>query len=470
MAVKEQDKVQKIVSDKSPLQIENGILGAIMLENDTIITVMEHITPEMFSYDANTKIFKTMKYLYENKRAIDKNTVWAEIVRCGLDSTFLTKQHVDMLGEGGGIYRSSLAKSYCMALSDVYGSTKVEETFQKLLNKAKDKNLSIEKGVELAQKELLNLSTLGASDLKLSMLDYNADVLDFILDEKLNNDAIVGLPTGIYDIDNALDGLQEGRVYGLIADSGVGKSKMGKQIALYNGKRNKNVFIASFEMSVEELTLDMACMESNISSSCISNTKDFIQRHVDSGKFKSKDDCLKHVKEKLRAGIEVVRRLPITIFEHEEPNIHNLMTAINKYVLQHDRVDLIIIDGSDLMHDGKDIVNDLRYMYKKFKDMAKKFKCPILVLHQFNNELNNNKDRFPNVFNIAGGRGIRNNCDVIAMLYRPEVYSDLMEEKPELRGVCKFIIDKIRYKARVKEPIDLKFNGIKFSDTMTIEV
>lgn len=465
--MKKVDKIKKLM-DKPQLSIEKAVLTCIMLDNDEIINVLEHVTEEMFSYEPNLIMFRIMKSLYENKRAIDANIVWSEILRLQKNNAFLTEDYVLSLVSGEYVVYSKNAKDYATALEGSYGKIKAKEFAEKVKCGILEKNMTIQEATEYAQNELLKLSKMIVSDIKFNKLDYNSDELDALLDEKLRDDVISGLSTGIYDLDMALDGLQSGRVYGLIADSGVGKSKMAKQISLHNGKKGKNVFFGSFEMSTQELTLDMACMNENISSNAVSDTKSYINHLISKGMYNSKESALNSVKTRLRSSVSEIKELPVSIFEHDEPNISIIINAINKYVLQNGHVDLIIIDHTDLIHSGNDIVNELRYIYKKLKDISKKFKCPVLALHQFNNELKDNKDRFPNVFNIAGGRGIRNNCDVLMMMYRPEIYSDLIKEKPELRGVCQLIIDKLRYKARPKEPIDLKFNGIKFSDMMDI--
>lgn len=462
MTITLEEKSNKFAKLPQPV-IEDGLLGCIFQDNDEYVNVCNMLNLDMFRFEPNRKIYEIVKNLVEHNILVDKITVWQEVLDRNWDDAFLTQEHVEALSNGGGSMRSKHAVKYAQALNEKYAKEKVPETFHNLYMASQDNVMSIEDGINLAQKYLLKLESLDKNSIKLSPLVYDENSLDDVLERKFRDNEITGLTTGMRSLDDALDGLLPGRLYGLIADSGVGKSKTAKQIALHNASQGKNVFFASYEMSTEELTLDLACMHAGINSNFITNTREYIEYEVAQKHYPDINTAFNKLKTRLHEAVKYVKSLPITIHEHEDPTIDNLKTAVEKYKLQHGRVDLIIVDGTDLFDTGKDIANELRRIYKKLKNMAKKFNCPILSLHQFNNELKDNKDRFPNVFNIAGGRGIRNNCDALIMIWRPETYSDLMEEKPELRGVCKFIIDKLRYKSRPKKPLDMTFDGIVFS-------
>jgi len=292
------------------------------------------------------------------------------------------------------------------------------------------------------------------------------DELDIFSDmqRKIETDAVKGLNFPLYDVSKALDGLVKQNVYTLIAHSSVGKTTLALQTALMNAKEGKNVLIASFEMSVEKLSMKLVCMETGLNSLAISNPKVYIQKLIDHKIVRNETEGFNWIKGKILTGKRAIENLPITIYNDASANIVKLKANIDKYILQEKRLDLLIIDSTDLMHNHDNQASELFTIYKKLKDYANEYDIPILALHQFSRaNLMASKDYFPTVGAIKGSEGVFNNSDVVLFIYRPDVYDDLIREKPDLHGVVQIVFGKMRDGEKPR-PIDVRFEKGMFKD------
>lgn len=226
---------------------------------------------------------------------------------------------------------------------------------------------------------------------------------------------------------------------------------------------NKKVLLMSFEMANQELSLKLCGNDNKISHSALSKTYKYITDMINEGRFSTYEEGIQYIKNKLIAGKRKLEKSNIKVFEHPNPDVRVIESAVRKFVLQEGELDLLILDHLDLCHNHQNQVNDLYVLTKKLKDIAKLYDIPVLALHQFNRELKQNNDYYPSMHNSRGGAGLINNADCIMLIYRPEIYSSLIEEKPELQGVCKIIWDKMRGSPKPM-PVDVDFRNGVFKD------
>lgn len=462
--VTKQDKID----NKPQVQVENAILGCIFLDNDQLVNIIDIINEDMFSFDANSKLFKIMHNLFENKRIIDKITVWSEVISNGLADSFLTEQHVNSLAEGGGVFSPKNAKDYAYSLSKRYGSNLIPQIAQEFLNEAKSKKLTIEEGISIGQKYLQKLEKQNTGNNFYHKPEIDEFELFQDIEDKISGKTCTGLSCGIETIDKKINGFEKGKIYNFTGSPGTGKTNYALQAILNNAKLGLHILYCSFEMGVPELTLRLICMEENLNSWAIDDPIGFINKLIEKRIVNNLESGKEWIKDKIRSGKKKIEALNIEIYRPEEASVIGVKTAIDKYLIQNRQLDLVVVDHLDLMHDHKNAASDLYYICKRLKDYAVNYNMPILTLHQFNRaEILNSPDYKPTIFALKGGQALNDNMDVIMLLWRADVFKDLIEKKPELKGKCEVSYAK-RRGGKQMENTELKFNGIKFRDANEI--
>ena len=454
------------------LDLEKYILSGLYMDNEKMSEVSEIINENMFSYELTSQIYKVMFDLYSSETRIEEMLIQEGIRKAGFGTEDDLKIVSQIINGCGFIIDGNACVFFAENIADKYANTQAKMIYSEMLNKLETKMMTRKEIENSASISLSKISNITDNKGNINKCKINQKELFELIEKKATSDEIIleGLSTGSSQVDYAIDGLQKGRVYNLTADSGVGKSTWALQVALHNAMNGKVVLYGSFEMSLQEVSMRLVCMISRLSNKAISRPKEYIRFLIEKCVVKNHEEGLQYIKDKISHGKQILENLPLHIFEHPEPNRKVIANNVRKFVIQKGKIDLLVIDHTDICHNHENPVKDLYVMYKGLKDLAKYHNVPVLSLHQFNNELKNTKDRFPNVFNIRGGSGIRNNCDNIIFIYRPEIYSDLVkvededeEGKFKVRGVCKFIFDKNRG-CEKNEPIDMKFNGTGFYD------
>lgn len=235
---------------------------------------------------------------------------------------------------------------------------------------------------------------------------------------------VTGIPTGLTDIDRVLGGLQSGNLIIIAGRPSMGKTAMAVKIARNAARKGFPVGFRSIEMSKEQIFTRQ--------------TSDISQ--VDSERFKS-GDLQAHHWESIVAAVGRIHGLPIYIDDKPTERIRQLQRSIRQFVKRHGH-SLIIIDYlqyiEGLKSDRKDL--EIGTVTRGLKASAREHGIPIILLAQLNRELEKRDNKRPRKSDLRGSGEIEQDADIIAFLYRDEVYNENTPEK----GIAEFIIDKNR--------------------------
>lgn len=454
--------------------IEKEFLSCIFYKNDSLIQVIDIVRPEMFSNKILSDIYRTMIALYKNESAITDKTVGMSLQEKGIpvDSGVLTSLYHN-------VYTAKPSKDYAKKIRNSYLCRVLVSDISGILEGVHDKARDSEDIIADLNQVALKANELSVSSETCMKAYVDSDEYIDELEEKLKNDKIVeaeGVKSGIPKLDYVLGGFKAGQLINFTGDSGAGKSFFALQTALNVCKNDLDAVVQYFslEMGTKELIYERATsMESGINSKKIKQPLLYFLNKVKTSEGYEVVNTLKSTGgeekkqeyfNKIRRAHETINKMNLFIDEGSNLKIEDVVARAKKLKLQKGRLDLIIVDHTDLLHDQGDPLTDIPKIYVGLKQLAKAMQCPILVLHQFNDGIKNNKDRRPSIFNLKGGSSIRQNCDVVMLLYRPIIYSDLILEKPELKDVCDIAFEKIRGVEKT-DPIALQpFNGIMFKE------
>ncbi len=383
---------------------EQSVLGAILLDKDAMIDVVEFLRPEHFYNEHFGLIFASMMALYERHDPIDVVTVVNELKKQG-----------NLTSVGGA--------SVINELVNVVPTAANAEQYGRIIKEYNTKRLLISAAAEineLAFKESGEVqSILDSAEQHIFSISQHAMKRDFIpikdalassfdrLDE-LHKRAggLRGVATGFHDLDMKLAGMQDANLIILAARPGTGKTAMILNIAQYVSVHEKvPVGIFSLEMSKEELVDRLLVAQADIDA-----------WKLKTGKL-SDDDFTK-----LSDAMGQLAEAPIYIDDTPGLNILEMRTKARRLQMEFG-VKLIIIDYLQLADPGRRLdsrVQEVSMISQSFKNLARELNVPVLACSQLSRAVESRGTRVPELSDLRESGSIEQDADVVMFLYREE--------------------------------------------------
>ena len=404
--------------------LEEAVLGAIMLEKSAFDTVTEILKPQCFYVEANQRIYSSMQGLQLKNLPIDLLTVVEELK---------VREELDLVG--GPYYVSKLTNA-------VVSSANIEAHSRIILQK-------------FIQRELIRISgeiigdayedstdvfdLLDESEAKLFEITNNhlrrdyasiesvlVKTIERIEDLRNRQDEISGVPTGFSILDRLTYGWQPADLIILAARPSVGKTafalNLARNAALHPTKPTAVGFF-SLEMSAGQLVQRILSAESEIWLEKISRGR--LEEH--------------EMKQLYKKGIEPLASAPIHIDDTAALNIFELRAKCRRLKNKHN-VGLIIIDYLQLMSGTGENRNsnreqEISRISRDLKGLAKELNIPIVALSQLSREVEKRgaKDgqKMPQLSDLRESGAIEQDADMVMFLYRPEYYDITSNEMGE---------------------------------------
>ncbi|CAD7772577.1 MAG: Replicative DNA helicase [Candidatus Methanoperedenaceae archaeon GB37] len=239
---------------------------------------------------------------------------------------------------------------------------------------------------------------------------------------------ITGIPTGFINFDRLTSGFQPSDLIIIAGRPSMGKTAFALNIATNAATKYKiPVAIFSLEMSKEQLTTRMLCAEAK----------------VDSQKLRS-GFLAEHDWQLLIEAASVLSEAPIFIDDTPAISVLELRAKARRLKSEHN-INLIIIDYLQLMK-GKSgnerREQEISEISRSLKALAKELNIPVVALSQLNRKVEDRENKRPRLADLRESGAIEQDADLIAFLYRDEVYNQ-REDNPN-RGIAEIIIGKHR--------------------------
>ena len=403
-------------------ELEEAILGAIMLEKSAFDTVVEILKPECFYGEAHQSIFKAMKSLADKSLPIDLLTVVEEL-----------KLRGDLELVGGAYYVSRLTNSVVSSANiEAHSRIVLQKFIQRelirisgeIIGDAYEDTTDVFDLLDDAESKLFEITN---NHLRSAFEDINTVLVKTIqrIEDMRNRDEdITGVPSGFPSLDKLTYGWQQTDLIVLAARPSVGKTafalNLARSAALHPTKPTPVVFF-SLEMSSSQLVQRILSAESEIWLEKISRGK--LEEH--------------EMKQLYKRGIERLSRAPIYIDDTAALNIFELRAKCRRLKNKHD-IGLIIIDYLQLMSGGGDNKNgnreqEISKISRDLKGLAKELKVPIIALSQLSREVEKRKEgaKIPQLSDLRESGAIEQDADMVMFLYRPEYYDITANEMGE---------------------------------------
>jgi replicative DNA helicase len=407
------DEMPGTVADRLPphdIDAERAVLGSILIDPDAFLRVSTFLAPADFYLERHAWVFESIKELYERRQPADILFVRDDLERKG---------RLEELG--GDAYLTGLTLA-------VPTSVNVEHYAQNVANKAVrrrlidsagqiarlayDEDSELDEVVDRSESTVFKVT--GDQRQAKKQNTHISDVMGRYVDRveylQQHRGQIVGIPTGLTNLDRLLGGLQNTDMVVLAARPGMGKTSMALNVALNAAKRwQKRVGIYSLEMSDLQLVQRLVASESGIDS-----------RRLQMGDIKDDEWSM------FIHATSLISGLPIFIDDTPAISALELRSKVRRLQAEHG-LDLLIVDYLQLMR-GEDRRNQNReqevsYISRSVKGLAKELNIPILALSQLSRECEGRKDKRPILSDLRDSGSIEQDADVVIFLYLDEVYN-----------------------------------------------
>ena len=427
--MKETHLIQSEIKNEQPanLEAEQALLGSILVNNDIIDEISSIVTPSVFYDPGHIKIYEVIQNL--NNKGMIANPITLK--------NYFEKDN--MLNEVGGT-------EYLVKLTRFSGSTKQAVDYAKIIHEmylrrelvlisnklssdtlnASTEEQNAESIIEDTEKSLFDLAERGSFSRSFLKFNQALDQTIQMATQAMQNDqGIVGVPTGLTDLDEKLGGLHKSDLIIIAGRPSMGKTALATNIA-YNAAQNilkrqekSSVAFFSLEMSSEQLSTRILSEQAKIKS-------DDIRR----GKVSE---------EEINRYIETSRNIyNLPLFIDETPAI-TIATLCNRArrIKRLFGLDLIVVDYIQLMrsnlnkNEGR--VQEISEITQGLKALAKELSVPVLALSQLSRAVEQRDDKQPQLADLRESGSIEQDADVVMFVYRESYY--LERKQPKLGSI-----------------------------------
>ncbi|MEP5611528.1 MAG: replicative DNA helicase [Cyclobacteriaceae bacterium] len=435
------------------VEIEEAVLGALMLERDALSTVIDILHPESFYKDSNQEIYAAIVDLFNDSQPIDIKTVAHQLRKVG---------KLDLIG--GAHYVSELtAKVNSAANIEYHARIIAEQSIKRELIRisseiqrdAYEDTIDVFKLLDRAEQSLFDVSEshIRKNYDKMSALLHQA--IDEIQTRKEKQDGLTGVPSGFSALDRVTSGWQPSDLVIIAARPGMGKTAF-----VVSALRNAAI---DFQTPVAIFSLEMSSVQ-------LVNRMISAEAELESEKIK-RGDLADYEWEQIMHKTDKLSQAPIYIDDSPALTILELRAKSRRLVAQHG-VKLLIIDYLQLMSGdssgkaGGNREQEIASISRALKSIAKELNVPVLALSQLSRAVETRGgDKRPLLSDLRESGSIEQDADMVMFLYRPEYYGlDTDESGMPLNGLGEVIIAKHR-NGRT-DTVNLKFIGkyTKFAD------
>ena len=412
------------------IDMEEAVLGAIMLEKEAVITVLDILKPESFYKDAHRKIFKAILDLNLREYPVDLYTVTEEL-----------RAHQELDSVGGPVYLTQLTSKIVSAANVDYHSRIVAQKYiqrelirvsSEIQTRSFDDTYDVTELLDYSENELFQIAE---GNIKREVSPINVVIKEAIAEiEKAGKreDALVGTPSGFTKLDRLTSGWQKSELIIIAARPSMGKTalalSMARNMSIDHGK---NVAIFSCEMSSIQLVNRLIIAETDIPGDKIRNGR------LSEEEWKQLDT---RIKKLVLAPIYIDDTPAISIFE--------LRAKCRRLMAQH-KLDIVIVDYLQLMT-GPDNAGsreqEVSNISRSLKSIAKELNVPIIALSQLNRsvEMRGGTKR-PLLSDLRESGAIEQDADMVVFIHRQEKFGiTAFEDGSSTKGIAEIILAKNR--------------------------
>lgn len=419
--------VDLMVYGKVPPQskeIEEAVLGGILIDSNCLIDVISLINEEMFYVDAHQRIFKAILSIYDKSNRVDTLTVMEQ-----LKST----EELDIVGGSfaltkltNNVVSTAHIDFHCKILTEKYMAREMIKIAGEALNDAYEDSTDVFDLYDRTDSQVFKIQEGVLKGALKDMSFYSAQVYEQY--ETVKHTGVLGIQTGIIPFDKIFCGLVAPDLLIIAARPGAGKTSLAlsltHHISIINGKAGAWF---SLEMDGTQLTRRLASIDSGISHEAIRQ-----------GKIDNENS------DKFFRSLDKISKAPIFIEDKSVINIRTIRTRAHVLIRKH-KIEYIIVDYLQLMN-GLEKKNgnregEISEISRGLKALAKELSIPIIALSQLSRKVEERADKMPQLSDLRESGAIEQDADGVLFLMRPEYYGftesvSIGDKVYDVSGLC----------------------------------
>lgn len=433
------------------LDLEEAVLGAMMLEQHAINKVIDILQPEMFYKQANQHIYSAIKSLFGKSEPVDILTVNQELSKEGVldivGGTYYVMQLTNRIASGANV------EFHARIIQQKFIQRELIRISSNIIKDAFEETTDV---LDLLDKAEASLFEVAENNLRRSaqnMEDVVKDAISNIEEASKHEGNISGIPSGFHKLDNLTSGWQPSDLIILAARPGMGKTAFVLSLARnISVDHSRSVALFSLEMSAVQLVTRLISSETEIS-----------------GDKLKKGNLSQDEWTQLNTRISNLSKAKLFIDDTPALSIFELRAKGRRLKSQHD-IQMIIIDYLQLMSAGSDKGNreqEISTISRSLKALAKELNIPIICLSQLSRAVETRGgSKRPQLSDLRESGAIEQDADMVCFLYRPEYYNIDQNENGEeySPGHTDLIVAKHRNGALEDIPIKFLNSFAKFTN------
>ncbi|MCM1377802.1 MAG: replicative DNA helicase [Clostridium sp.] len=413
------------------IELENVVIGALMLDQDAYMNVSDILVPESFYDPVNRKIYEAISQLGFNQQPIDMLTVTDKLRQLGTLEEVGGAHHIAELTSK--VFSSANITFHARIIAQKYLARRLISFASQLETEAFDESNDVDDLMQRAEGSLFEISQ--------TQLKREVTQIDPVLTQAMeqiqaaanSKTGLSGLQTGYHDLDKLTGGWQPADLIIVAARPAMGKTALVLSMA-------KNMAM-DYNIPVGIFTLEMPNVQ--LAKRMMSNLANLPGEKIKSGQLNDEEW------DRLNESLRTAYSSPLYLDETPGLSITELRTKARRLVREKG-VKIIIIDYLQLMNaTGMKLGSreqEVSTISRSLKALAKELSIPIIALSQLNRSTENREDKRPQLSDLRESGAIEQDADIVCFIHRPEYYTKSTEDGRgnDIRGLAELIVAKHR--------------------------
>jgi len=407
-------------------EAERSLLGAVLLDDDILNSVLTKVSAEDFYRERHRHIFRAMRELYESQ---EEPTI--DVITLG--DQLAAEENLEAVGGPSFLTRLSNEVPSAANVDKYVGIVRNKATLRQfisatgsLLEEGYSDVSDVDTFLDRAEREIFDITQSGVSRDYSSISEVLQEAFEQLEALHETSEKITGIPSGFADLDEITAGWQDSDLIIVAGRPGMGKTTLALNMASHAAlERNIPVGLFSLEMSNSQLATRLLCSEAQVN-----------QRDVRAGTASERDW------EQLIKAAGRLNQAKLYLDDTPALSIMELRSKCRRLVAEED-VGVVFVDYLQLMQPSKshDIrEQEISEISRSLKGIAKELEIPVVALAQLNRGVESRADKRPKLRDLRESGAIEQDADVICFIYRDEVYNEDTEDQ----GIAEVIIGKHR--------------------------
>jgi replicative DNA helicase len=405
-------------------EAELAVLGSMLSSKEAVSKAIQHLKEDYFYKISHSKIFSVMVVLFDKGISIDTVSV--------ID---LLKKNKDLEKVGGTYFITGLVESVPTAANiDRYSKIVTEKALLRNLitlshniaKEAYDDSQDISEILDTVEQSIFAITNNRMQKGFTQINNVVVDALEKLEIIRASGGSVIGVPSGLIDLDEMTSGFQDGDLIIIAGRPGMGKTALALSM-IRNASLDAKVGVGMFslEMANHQLAMRLLCAEARVDS-----------HYVRTGKLPSK------LWRNLSVSAGNLENAPIYLDDTPALTVLELRAKARRLKAEHN-VGMIVVDYLQLMQGPRGVESrqqEISVISRSLKALAKELNIPVIALSQLSRAVEQRADRKPQLSDLRESGAIEQDADVVIFLYRPWIYS----QEDEDEGKAEVIVSKQR--------------------------